>query len=125
MAIKKTLDRNAILRFADIPSGVLDEKLAGTIYRHRFPVKFARGLIKGVWRARHVPDLKRPRLKMRDVYAALGMGYGTLRKWLASGDFGTIRYDLSGNVLLSLEQFFAIATKKGKKEWLPDNGPGR
>ena len=123
MAIKRTLDRSAILRFADIPPGALDEKLAATIYRRTFPVKFARGLIKGVWRARHVPDLKRPRLKMRDVYVALGISYGTLRKLVTAGELGPVRYDLGGNVLLSLEQFFAIATKRGNKEWLPDNGP--
>lgn len=123
MAIKKTLDRNAILRFADIPSQLLDERLAATIYKRTFPVKFARELIKDTWRARHVPDLKRPRLKMRDVYVALGVSYGALRKWLMAGDLGKLRYDLSGNALLSLEQFFAIATKRGNKEWLPDNRP--
>lgn len=121
MAIKRTLDRNAILRFTDIPAKALGEKLTGSIYRRHLPVKFARELIRDAWRARHVPDLKRPRLKMRDVYAALGVSYGALRKWLLAGDFGPVRYDLSGNVLLSLEQFFAIAKRRGKIEWLPDN----
>ena len=122
MAIKRTLDRNAIVRFTDISAKALDERLADSIYRDRFPVKFARGLIKDAWRARHVPDPKRPRLKMRDAYVALGISYSTLRKLVTAGDFGTVRYDLRGNVLLSLEQFFAVAKRRGKIEWLPDNG---
>jgi len=123
MATKRTLDRNAIIRFTGIDLAVLEKKLEGGIYRDKFPLNFARELIRDIWRARHVPDIKQPRLKMHDVYATLEMGYSTLRKYVASGEVGQVRYDISGNVLLSLEQFFYLAGKVGKREWVPDEHP--
>lgn len=123
MATKRTLDRSAIIRFTDIDPTVLEKKLEGAIYRKRFPLNFARDLIRGIWRARHIPDIKQPRLKMRDVYATLEMGYSTLRKCIASGELGQVRYDMSANARLSLEQFFYLAGKLGKREWVPDEHP--
>ena len=123
MAMKRTLDRSSIIRFTGVGLPVLEAKLEGAIYRKRFPLNFARDLIRGIWRARHVPDIKQPRLKMHDVYATLEMGYSTLRKCVASGELGPVRYDVNANTLLSLEQFFYLAGKVGKREWVPEEHP--
>lgn len=123
MAIKKTLERTAVIRFTDIDPAVIDKKLENSIYGDKLPVNFARRLVRDIWRARHVPDIKRPRLRMRDVYAALDISYSTLRMYLRDGELGRVYHDMSGNILLSLEQFYWLAGKLGKREWVPDAQP--